>query len=63
MRDMMTHTGLNENLNTDQWLECASTMTKLENIMLNPHKEKCTHKKFYRKMPDYKNYLKLSDKW
>ena len=37
---MMSHTGINENPKTDLWTECASTTTKLENIMVNPHKEK-----------------------
>ena len=25
--------------------------------MVNPHKEKCAHEKFYKKIPDYAKYL------
>ena len=43
---------------TGLWPECAATDTKLENIMVNPQKEKCAHEKFYRKIPDYAKYLR-----
>ena len=43
----MAHTGLHENLKTGLWPKCAATSSKLENIMVNTHKEKCAHKKFY----------------
>ena len=43
---MMAHTGVYENLNTDLWTECAATTNKIENIMVNPHEEKCAHEKF-----------------
>ena len=55
---MMAHTKLHENLSTDLWPKCATTTTKPENIMVNPHEEKCAHKKFYGKIPDYKKYLR-----
>ena len=35
-----------------------STVTKLENIMVNSHKEKCPYKKFHGKIPDYAKYLR-----
>ena len=41
MRVMMVHAELHENLKTGIWPECASTVTKLEIIMVKPHKEKC----------------------
>ena len=40
MRAGMVHMGLHENLKTYLWSECAATAIKLENIMVNPHKEK-----------------------
>ena len=43
MRVMMPHLGLNENLKTGIWTKCVATATKLENIMINQHKEKCAH--------------------
>ena len=58
MRAMMVHTGLNEKLNTAPWLECAANATKLENNLVNPHKEIYTHYKFYGKILDYAKYLK-----
>ena len=58
MHMMMNHRVLNEKLNTDLWPECAETTTKLENILVNLHKEKCAHKKFYGKIPDYAKYLR-----
>ena len=36
---MMRHMGLHEKLNTDIWPKCMKTVTKLENTMVNPHKE------------------------
>ena len=58
MRMMMAHMRLHENPNTSIWPECATTTTKPENIMVNPHEEKCAHKKFYGKIPDYTKSLK-----
>ena len=55
---MMAHARLHENLNTGICPECAATATKLSNIMVNPHKEKCAHEKFYGKIPDYAKYLR-----
>ena len=54
-RAMMIHAVLHENLKTGLSPECTATATKLENIMVNPHKEKCAHEKFYGKISDYKN--------
>ena len=54
---MMAHAGLHENLKTGQWPKFAATLTKLESNMVNPHDEKYTHEKFYRKMSDYKKHL------
>ena len=39
---MMAHTELYKNLKTGIWHECMATKTKLENIMVNLHKEKRT---------------------
>ena len=55
---MMAHSGIYENLKTGLWPECAANATKLENIMVKPHKEKCAHEKFYGKIPDYAKYLR-----
>ena len=51
MRGFMAHVGLHENLKTGIWTECSATATKLENIMVNPHKEKFAHEKLYIEMP------------
>ena len=58
MHDMIVYTGIHGNLNTGLWPEFTANATKLENIMVNPHKEKYGHKKFYRKMPDYAKNLR-----
>ena len=58
MRAMMVHAGLHENPKTGPWPKYAATVTKLGNIMVNPHEEKCAHEKFYGKIPDYKKYLR-----
>ena len=50
---MMSHAELHENLNTGLCRKCVATATKLENIMVNPHEEKCAYEKFTSKMPDY----------
>ena len=55
---MMAHTGLYEKIKTGLWPECATTVTKLENIIVNQHEEKCAHKKFYEKIPDYEKHLR-----
>ena len=55
---MMAHVGLHKNLKTGLWPKCAKTVTKLENIMVNPQKEKCAHNKFYGEILDYKKYLR-----
>ena len=54
---MMAHTGIHENLKTVLWPEFVSTAAKLENIMVNPHKEKYAQKKLYGKMIDYTKHL------
>ena len=51
MRTMMDHAGLYKNIKNGICSKCAAT-TKLENIMVNPHEEKCGHEKFYVRMPD-----------
>ena len=35
---MLSHEEIHGNLNIGLWPECAATATKLENIMVNPHK-------------------------
>ena len=50
MLAMMVHLRLHEKLKTGLWSKRAATMTKLENIMVNPHKGECAHEKFYGKM-------------
>ena len=54
MRAMMAHTGLQKNLMTGLWLECGTTTTKIENMMVNPHKEKCA---YYRK--NFRNFVEI----
>ena len=39
IHQMTRHMGLHEKLNTDIWPKCMKTVTKLENTMVNPHKE------------------------
>ena len=56
--DARDNTGLHENLKTVLWPKCVATVTKLENIMVNPHEEKCAHERFYGKIPDYAKYLR-----
>ena len=41
IRTIMANAGPHENLKTDLWPECAATTTKLKNIIVNPHEEKC----------------------
>ena len=55
---MMACVVLHKNLKTGLWTECAATTTKPENIVINPHEEKCTHEKFYGKISDYAKYLR-----
>ena len=55
MRVIMTHPGLHENLKTCLWTKCTATTTKLENVMVNTHKEKCAHEKLYGKFQNTKN--------
>ena len=57
MSVIMAHAGLHENLNTGLWPICASTPTKLENILVNLHKEKCACKNFYGKIPDFAKHF------
>ena len=55
---MMVNMVLHKNLNIRLWYECASTVPKLENIMLNPHKAKCKYKQLYSKSADYVKHLR-----
>ena len=55
---MVVHVGLHEILKTGPRNEFAATAAKLENIVVNPHEEKCAHEKFYRKIPDYVKQLR-----
>ena len=52
---MMTDVRLHEKLKAGIWPKCTATVTKLENIMLNPHEDKCAHEKFYEKFQTTKN--------
>ena len=58
MHVMMAHAGQHENLNTGPWKKCATTATKLEDIITNPHKEEFTHKYFYGNIPYYAKHFK-----
>ena len=53
MRAMTAYVVIHENLKNGLRHKCAATPTKLENIIVKLHKEKCAHKKFYWKIPDY----------
>ena len=53
----MVHVGIHENLKTGLWPVCAATETKLENIMVNPHKEKYAYDKIYGQMTYYEKHL------
>ena len=57
VRFMMQHTVKHENLKTVIWPKLAAIATKLENILVNPNKEKCAHEKLYGKIPYYAKYL------
>ena len=50
---MAVYVGLHENLKTVQWLEYAAIMTKIKNIRVNPHEDKCLYEKFYGQTVDY----------
>ena len=52
---MIVHTVLHEKLNYFLWPKLLATATKLENIMVNPHKGKCAHEKFYGKIQTMQN--------
>ena len=54
---MITHLGIHENLKILLWPKCTSAKNKLENIMVNPLKEKCDYEKFHGNMLDYTKYL------
>ena len=54
---MTTHSGIHKNINTGPWTKCVATATKLENIMVKSHEEKCAHKNFCDNIPDYGKYL------
>ena len=58
MSAMVAHVGLQEKIRTGICPECAPTATNLENILVNPHEEKCAHEKFYGKILDYAKYLR-----
>ena len=58
MRVMVAPAGLHENINTGLWPKYVATTTIAENIMVNPHEEKCAHEKFYGKIPEYTKYLR-----
>ena len=53
---MMAQILLNEKFKTGLCPEFAATVTKLENIMVNPHEENRAYKKFYGKIIDNKKY-------
>ena len=55
---MMAHLRLHENFKTGIWPECAVTSTKLGNILVNPHEEKCAHNKSCGKIMDYAKQLR-----
>ena len=55
MRAIMAYTGLQGNLKTGPWPKCEATTTKLDNVMVNPLKEKCAHEKFYGKCQTKQN--------
>ena len=58
MREMMAHAELYEKLKIGLWTKYVATVTKLENIMVNLHEEKCAYNKFYGQMIDYKKHSK-----
>ena len=53
------HVGLYKNINMGLCPECVTTMTKLENIMVNPHKNKCVYKNLYRNITDNTKHLRM----
>ena len=56
---MILCTGLQEKIKTGLWTKCAATVTKLENIMVKPHKEKCAYEKFYIIISEYAKHLRI----
>ena len=54
---MVMHVGINENLKTGIFPKWVATTAKFENIMVNPHREKCAYEKFWGKMLDYTKHL------
>ena len=53
----MAHTGIHEKIKIGLWTKCVETVTKLQNVMVNPHAEKFAHEKLYGKMTDNKKSL------
>ena len=43
----MAHAGIRENFKGGIWTGYTETITKLENIMVNLHKDKFSYDKFY----------------
>ena len=43
---VFVHEELQKNITSGIWSECIATMTKLENIMGSPHKDKCAYENF-----------------
>ena len=52
---MVAHAGIHENLKNGLWDKFVATVTKLENIMVKSHEEKCAHEKIYKKHQTKKN--------
>ena len=63
MRMMMEQLRPYKKLKSGIWHECASAMTKLENITVKPHEDKCDYDKFYGNMPGKKSTSELLGEW
>ena len=46
MRVMIAHKVLHDKLKTGLWTKFVATATKLEDVMVNLHEEKCAYEKF-----------------
>ena len=55
---MLNHAGFEGSLRSGLWHECASTATKIDNILVEDKKENSPYEQFYGESPKYEKYLR-----
>ena len=63
MRTTMAIVGMHKKLRSGIWYEYTANITKIENIMVRPQKEKYAYKRFYGEITDLKNTQERFGKW